>query len=589
MQDKDALGEMPPPPGADGNARVGKNMWTEEETQALVDGCNKHGIGSWKQILSDEQFAHLFDNRTAGDLKDRFRTYFPDTYHEMYPNAKTHWGYQARGRTSSGRSIFERGKAKERRPFSASEDAALLRGYQEHGSNWALISRDPAFQKQRRSTDVRDRFRNAFPEDYERAGYKPRTKSSAKDREVKQESADDVQRPGPSHAHTTDSNALLMRQQRPTHARVSSIPSVRSMPSIKQMGMPRAAQLPADEMMPATSHHGPAASFDFSYLAQNALPTSVSYDNMNIDTAGVQTTQNTQRFGSAARTAAPSRFMQRSRSSGSIYKRRSNTSRENPHSVSTASTMNAPLSRRMSSSHTCTSPKRNKQPNAMQPNLLTPPLSTGNVWFETTDPDLFSPLQAGQETNAEFLTQLGGLSLFPELPSAAPIKIPAPSGSAYDPPMQTFMSRSLSSHPSTSTTTSGSHAWADATTESDFSPQSNVEAQNARKDYGAAQLFGSVPDNAAQAQVATFGSQHSTAPSHGAASMNTPNYTPHFPHAALSSADMYAGTAAVPNPMLTYPFFDACSDPIFQTMPEPDVALGLSSNPSFHPGFARDV
>ncbi|KDN42204.1 hypothetical protein K437DRAFT_216203, partial [Tilletiaria anomala UBC 951] len=52
-----------------------KHRWTEDETQALVDGCNKHGVGSWKIILSDPEFSHRFENRTAGDLKDRFRTY----------------------------------------------------------------------------------------------------------------------------------------------------------------------------------------------------------------------------------------------------------------------------------------------------------------------------------------------------------------------------------------------------------------------------------------------------------------------------------------------------------------------------------
>lgn len=123
-----------------------KHMWTVEETQALVDGCNKvsclasnfrrwnprwrprtlfqkqlvsgqhlwrqpmlrslprcfplrtdtellsafvesyslqHGVGNWKAILSDESLRPLFGDRTAGDLKDRFRTYFPDAYHEL--------------------------------------------------------------------------------------------------------------------------------------------------------------------------------------------------------------------------------------------------------------------------------------------------------------------------------------------------------------------------------------------------------------------------------------------------------------------------------------------------------------------------
>lgn len=42
-----------------------------------------------------------------------------------------------------------------------------------HGTVWATIVKDPVFQS-RRSTDLRDRFRNAFPDLYQQAGYKPR-------------------------------------------------------------------------------------------------------------------------------------------------------------------------------------------------------------------------------------------------------------------------------------------------------------------------------------------------------------------------------------------------------------------------------
>lgn len=41
---------------------------------------------------------------------------------------------------------------------------------------WSTIVKDPIFQEQkRRSTDLRDRFRNAFPHLYQAAGYKPRS------------------------------------------------------------------------------------------------------------------------------------------------------------------------------------------------------------------------------------------------------------------------------------------------------------------------------------------------------------------------------------------------------------------------------
>ena len=54
-------------------------------------------------------------------------------------------------------------------------------GYEKHGTLWAQIVKDPVFQEQkRRSTDLRDRFRNAFPDLYEAAGYKPRPVSKKK-------------------------------------------------------------------------------------------------------------------------------------------------------------------------------------------------------------------------------------------------------------------------------------------------------------------------------------------------------------------------------------------------------------------------
>jgi hypothetical protein len=159
-----------------------RHMWTLDETQALVDGCNKHGVGNWKAIISDKAIAVRFNNRTAGDLKDRFRTYYPDAYHELYPNAKTHTSRAVRSKLPDGKSIFEKGKTKERRPFTPAEDDVLHKGYQQFGSHWAVIAKDPIFEGRRKSTDLRDRFRNAFPSLYEQAGYKPRAKSQKKER-----------------------------------------------------------------------------------------------------------------------------------------------------------------------------------------------------------------------------------------------------------------------------------------------------------------------------------------------------------------------------------------------------------------------
>ncbi|KAI6118384.1 hypothetical protein F5141DRAFT_1194705 [Pisolithus sp. B1] len=155
-----------------------RKKWTEEETQMLVAWW---GVGNWKAILKDTSLK--FDNRSPVDLKDRFRTYFPDAYKEHYPNAKTHLSSKVRSTLPDGRSIFEKTRSKKRRPFTEEEDRALKAGYEKHGTVWAAIVKDPVFQEQnRRSTDLRDRFRNAFPELYQAAGYKPRN-SSKKRRE----------------------------------------------------------------------------------------------------------------------------------------------------------------------------------------------------------------------------------------------------------------------------------------------------------------------------------------------------------------------------------------------------------------------
>ena len=106
----------------------------------------------------------------------RFRTYYPDAYKKHYPNARTHLSSKVRSVLPDGTSLFVKTRGKRRRPFSEEEDRALKAGYEKHGTTWATIVKDPIFREQnRRSTDLRDRFRNAFPNLYQAAGYKPRS------------------------------------------------------------------------------------------------------------------------------------------------------------------------------------------------------------------------------------------------------------------------------------------------------------------------------------------------------------------------------------------------------------------------------
>ncbi|RJE17552.1 MYB DNA-binding domain protein [Aspergillus sclerotialis] len=58
-----------------------------------------------------------------------------------------------------------------RQPFTAAEDEALLKGYAVHGFQWTLIQQDKRLNlSHRRATDLRDRFRNKFPEAYRDGG-----------------------------------------------------------------------------------------------------------------------------------------------------------------------------------------------------------------------------------------------------------------------------------------------------------------------------------------------------------------------------------------------------------------------------------
>lgn len=144
--------------------------WTIEETNDLLHGCNTYGVGNWKKILYDARYH--FNNRSPIDLKDRFRTIFPEDYRYFYPNAHTHINRQQK---VASQSFLPRVKRKERCLFTPDEDAHLLEGFMRYGPSWSKIRKDLDFcLSSRRSIDLRDRFRNAFPEKYAAAGFKSR-------------------------------------------------------------------------------------------------------------------------------------------------------------------------------------------------------------------------------------------------------------------------------------------------------------------------------------------------------------------------------------------------------------------------------
>lgn len=196
-----------------------RRKWSEEETNHLLLGVSKHGVGRWTDILDDPEYK--FNERTAGDLKDRFRTCCPEELRgspaargsasrELPPATRTR-GRPGKGLMSENilneteeeveleqtqsaqndsdptpsrqrksrahrkkmedlaelgiRGPFKKSHRRERRPFSEQDDREILEGFEMYGPQWTKIQRDPRFNlSTRQPTDLRDRLRNKYPE-----------------------------------------------------------------------------------------------------------------------------------------------------------------------------------------------------------------------------------------------------------------------------------------------------------------------------------------------------------------------------------------------------------------------------------------
>jgi len=190
-----------------------RKKWTEEETNNLLLGVHKYGVGKWSDILDDPDF--IFNDRSGVDLKDRFRTCCPN---ELRSNAKPKGAvegspakapkkpkssllsenilideetFSTQDHTNDEQALskprklrahrkkvedlvqlgidgpFRKSQRRERRPFTDEDDREILEGYQIYGPAWTRIQRDPRFHLQsRQATDLRDRFRNKYPEKF---------------------------------------------------------------------------------------------------------------------------------------------------------------------------------------------------------------------------------------------------------------------------------------------------------------------------------------------------------------------------------------------------------------------------------------
>jgi hypothetical protein len=164
-----------------------KRKWTEEETTHLLQGVARFGIGSWKKILRHADYK--FNDRTAVDLKDRFRTCCPAEYKNSGSGRGTVESIldDSVAATSSRQTSrkgpdelakigiqgpFPKRVRRQRREFTQAEDESLLRGFLQYGAQWKKIQMDPTLGLEHRNrTDLRDRFRNRYPHRFKEAGH----------------------------------------------------------------------------------------------------------------------------------------------------------------------------------------------------------------------------------------------------------------------------------------------------------------------------------------------------------------------------------------------------------------------------------
>ncbi|KAH8667434.1 hypothetical protein BGZ60DRAFT_353018, partial [Tricladium varicosporioides] len=126
-----------------------RKKWTEEETNNLLLGVQKHGLGHWADILEDSDFK--FNDRSGADLKDRFRTCCPPELRGAgmsvtNPKQTDNKSLPARSKSSlmseniliddiedlvqlGIQGPFRKSGRRERRPFTEEDDREILEGY----------------------------------------------------------------------------------------------------------------------------------------------------------------------------------------------------------------------------------------------------------------------------------------------------------------------------------------------------------------------------------------------------------------------------------------------------------------------------
>lgn len=224
-----------------------RTKWSQKETEDLLMGVRRFGIGSWKQILECADFN--FQRRTAVDLKDRFRICRPGEGLKARKGATTNVATTSNPteagsttgnpapmptETASNKSgapaqeastednmtndtavakpkdvygPFPKSNRRARRHFSEEDDRNLLEGFERHGTIWRAIRDDFELGfSMRHPTDLRDRFRIRYPEEFAKAGFKLKPKEARELKEAEEAKAQKAQVSKPSSPTVNKAN-----------------------------------------------------------------------------------------------------------------------------------------------------------------------------------------------------------------------------------------------------------------------------------------------------------------------------------------------------------------------------------------------
>jgi hypothetical protein len=114
---------------------------------------------------------------------------------------------------------FPKSQRRARRAFTVEEDEALLRGFTTYGAQWTKIRSDPDLGLTSRSrTDLRDRFRNRYPDKFVEAGHKfqhKRSEDTNKETEATITSNETGEDPAQTPSRSDDINAHMLNSAAP--------------------------------------------------------------------------------------------------------------------------------------------------------------------------------------------------------------------------------------------------------------------------------------------------------------------------------------------------------------------------------------